>query len=79
MTNLSTDTTTTQSQIDGSAAADGPHYWQVRAKFSDGSYSPWSEIWKVTVDSTTPATPTNLSWKNKCQRHSTDWRLHEPR
>lgn len=48
----------TASQIDASATAEGTYYWQVRAKFSDGSYSPWTAPWKLTVDNTKPGTPT---------------------
>lgn len=32
---------------------DGIYYWHVRAKVAD-NWSPWSDVWKLTVDRTTP-------------------------
>ena len=51
--------------IHSSGAPDGTWYWQVRARDASGNYSPWSEIWKVTIDHIAPTTPTNLRWVNK--------------
>ncbi|HEX5455931.1 MAG TPA: chitobiase/beta-hexosaminidase C-terminal domain-containing protein [Candidatus Saccharimonadales bacterium] len=43
--------------IHSSGAADGVWYWQVRAKDAAGNYSPWSEIWHMTIDSVAPVEP----------------------
>ncbi|HVV66447.1 MAG TPA: right-handed parallel beta-helix repeat-containing protein [Candidatus Saccharimonadales bacterium] len=40
------------------------YYWHVRAVDQYGKPGPWSSTWSVTVDNTTPAVPTNLSWKD---------------
>lgn len=44
--------------IHSTGAADGPWYWQVRAKDAAGNYSAWSTIWKVTIDTATLSAPT---------------------
>lgn len=46
-----------------SVGANGTWYWQVRAVGAYGTTSPWSAVWGVTIDTTAPAAPTNVSWK----------------
>lgn|GEM_PF-7029839 len=55
-------------KIHSTGASDGTYYWQVRAINSDGSPSPWSEVWNMTIDRIAPiitigpydgTTPTN--------------------
>lgn len=40
---------------------DAVYWWQVRAIDPDGNVGAWSSIWKVTVDTTVPSTPTPLT------------------
>ena len=37
-------------------------YWRVRAIDAAGVRGEWSTLWKVAIDSTPPAAPTNLAW-----------------
>lgn len=53
--------TLSTNMIHSSGAADGVWYWQVRAKDAAGNYSPWSQIWHMTIDSIPPADPTLVS------------------
>lgn len=41
-------------QISAPGTPNGVYYWRVKACFSADTCSDWSEIWKVTVDSTVP-------------------------
>ena len=41
-------------KIHSTGASDGTYYWQVRAINSDGSPSPWSEVWNMTIDRIAP-------------------------
>jgi hypothetical protein len=53
-------TTTSKTAVN---VADGTvFYWRVRAIGADGASSSWSDLWKVIVDSSAPAAPSNLSW-----------------
>lgn len=52
------------SMIHSSGAQDGTWYWQVRAVDAAGNTSAWSEIWNVTLDTTSPAVPTLLFPEN---------------
>ena len=53
-------TTTSKTAVN---VADGTvFYWRVRAIGADGASSAWSDLWKVIVDSSAPAAPSNLSW-----------------
>ncbi len=40
---------------------DATYWWQVRAVDADGNAGAWSSIWKVTVDTVAPTTPTPLT------------------
>lgn len=51
------------SSVDSPGTPDGAYYWHVQAVDQAGNKSAWTPIWKVTVDTQAPATPTNLSWK----------------
>lgn len=53
------DTTVTRGN---SNTPEGNYYWQVRAIDAAGNTGPWSTIYKVSVDVTAPAVPSNLSW-----------------
>lgn len=46
-----------------SVGASGTWYWQVRAVAADGSKSPWSSVWKMTIDWNLPDAPSGLAWK----------------
>lgn len=53
------------STLYSSGAADGSvRYWQVRAVSANGTKGAWSDIWKMTIDMTPPATPTLESPSN---------------
>ena len=56
----------TNSFIPAPGTPDGIYYWHVRACNSDDltNCSDWSDIWKLTVDTTAPIAPTNLHWAN---------------
>lgn len=54
----------TSPTIHSTGAGDGTWYWQVRAIDAAGNKSDWSSIYHVTIDTKTPAVPTNLSWKD---------------
>lgn len=43
---------------------DGTYYWHVRAIDAAGNKSDWSTVWKVTVDTTAPSTPTITGFIN---------------
>ena len=45
-----------------SVGASGTWYWQVRAVGANGAKSPWSTVWSVTIDTTAPAAPSDLTW-----------------
>lgn len=44
--------------IPSEGTGDGTWYWQVRAVDEAGNKSAWSTVWRVTVDTQKPATPT---------------------
>ncbi|HVX90558.1 MAG TPA: immunoglobulin-like domain-containing protein [Candidatus Paceibacterota bacterium] len=51
--------TTPVSTIHSQGASDGTWYWQVRAQDSHGTYSDWSSIWSVTIDTEAPTITLN--------------------
>jgi hypothetical protein len=53
----------TAPQIHSTGAPDGTWYWQVRAIDAAGNKSAWTSVWNVTIDTSGPVAPTNLSWK----------------
>jgi len=55
-----------------SVGASGTWYWQVRAVAADGTKSPWSSAWKMTIDFNLPDAPSNLSWKTSNGQIITD-------
>ena len=57
------DSTYTTTSKTATNVADGTvFYWRVRAISGDGTLGAWSSLWKVTIDSSTPAAPSNLNW-----------------
>lgn len=56
----STYTTTTKTATN---VADSIFWWRVRAVDAAGNKGPWSSLWKVTVDNTTPNAPSNIGMK----------------
>lgn len=42
--------------------ADSVFWWRVRGIDVNNILGAWSSLWKVTIDNTAPAAPTNLSW-----------------
>lgn len=57
--------------IHSTGAPDGAWYWQVRAKDTDGDFSPWSGIWRMTIDHVPPAAPTITAPTNEETFNST--------
>lgn len=53
----------TSPKIHSTGAPDGTYYWRVRALDSQGNPTAWSNAWKMTIDTHSPAAPTNLGWK----------------
>jgi immune inhibitor A len=43
------------------ALTDGPYYWRVQARGTDGIWGLWSPVWTLTVDTVRPVSPTLLS------------------
>lgn len=43
--------------VSSPSTPDNTYYWHVRAQDAVGNWSPWSTVWKVTVDTTTPVVP----------------------
>ncbi len=58
-TGLWTSGTLTSPQIHSTGAPDGTWYWQVRAQDANGTWSAWSPIWNMTID--TAAVTTNAA------------------
>ena len=63
------DTSAMQFMIDDPAltqvtvpSTDGVWDWKVRSVDLAGNYSPWSALWRVTVDTVAPAVPSNLGF-----------------
>lgn len=52
------------SQIPAPGTPNGVYWWHVKACDTLDNCSDWSPSWKVTVDSTAPAVPSNLHFKN---------------
>lgn len=64
LTSVNYAATSAVSKLHSTGAQDGTvRYWQVRAVDTNGIKSDWSEVWKMTIDMTTPAAPSELSWK----------------
>lgn len=51
-------------KIHSSGAPDGTWFWQVRAIDAAGNQSAWSEIWDVTLNTSIPAVPTGIYFKD---------------
>ena len=51
------ETTVTGQGYTAAALVDGVYYWRVRTVKMDGVGGPWSEVWRVTVDTTGPDAP----------------------
>lgn len=62
----------TTPQIHSIGAPDGNYYWQVRAIDAAGNKSGWSQVWNMNIDTTPPATPTNLRLNNSSNHPITD-------
>ncbi len=52
------------SNIPAPGMPDGVYWWRVKACDSLNNCSPWSEVWKVTVDNITPVTTLSFNGKN---------------
>jgi len=48
----------TTPQIHSTGAPDGTYYWRVRSLDGAGNISPWTDAWKMTIDTQKPAEPT---------------------
>lgn len=49
------------SQKTATNVSDATFWWRVKAIDAEGNQSGWSDLWKVTVDNSPPAMPTNLT------------------
>lgn len=68
----------TTPKIHSTGAPDGTYYWRVRAIDAAGNKSGWSDIWKMTIDTHAPATPTLTFPADGVYRHTantnhSDW------
>ena len=55
------DHTNLGTSVDSPGTPDNTYYWHVRAVDAAGNTSAWSDVWKITIDTTAPTVPTNVS------------------
>ena len=54
----------TASNVYSPGTPDNVYYWHVRACDAASNCSPWTEVWKMTVDTKAPAVPTGIYFKD---------------